>query len=40
MDDDDRMPRWVRALLIGGLVLLAVVVIVHLAGGGMGPHGG
>lgn len=29
-------PRWVKVSLVAALVLLATVLIVHLAGGGLG----
>lgn len=40
MDDAEGVPRWVKAFAIAALVLLAVLVVLHLAGGGMGQHHG
>ncbi len=31
-------PRWVNVFAIIVIALILTVVIVHLAGGGMGPH--
>lgn len=31
-------PRWVKGFMIAAAVLVAIFVIVHLAGGGMGSH--
>jgi len=30
-------PRWVKAVVIGAVLLLAVVVVLHLTGNGVGP---
>jgi hypothetical protein len=31
-------PRWVKAFIAVGVVLVVAFVILHLAGGGMGGH--
>ncbi|MBW5480563.1 hypothetical protein [Streptomyces bambusae] len=36
--DDDGAPRWVKVSAAVAVVLVAVFVIVHLAGGGMVGH--
>ncbi|WP_159042761.1 hypothetical protein [Streptomyces curacoi] len=36
--DDERAPRWVKVSATVAVVLVAVFVIVHLAGGGMAGH--
>jgi hypothetical protein len=33
-----RTPRWVKVFLIVAILAVVVLVIVHLAGGGMGNH--
>jgi hypothetical protein len=33
-----RTPRWVKVFLFVAIVVVAVFLIVHLAGGGMGNH--
>lgn len=37
----DAMPRWVKLFCVAGLIVVATVVGLHLAGGGMGhmTHG-
>jgi predicted RNA-binding protein with PUA-like domain len=31
-------PRWVKVFLVVAIALVALFVVVHLAGGGMGNH--
>lgn len=33
-----RTPRWVKVFLMVGIAVVVAIVIVHLAGGGMGNH--
>ncbi|WP_455356657.1 hypothetical protein [Streptomyces sp. SYSU K217416] len=37
-DDGEGAPRWVKVAAAIAVVLVAVFVIVHLAGGGMAGH--
>ncbi|MGW0391040.1 hypothetical protein ACWDYJ_09070 [Streptomyces sp. NPDC003042] len=37
-DEDMGAPRWVKVSAVIAVVLVAVFVIVHLAGGGMTGH--
>ncbi|MEV6406069.1 hypothetical protein AB0M58_24395 [Streptomyces bobili] len=37
-DDGEGAPRWVKVSAAVAVVLIAVFVIVHLAGGGMAGH--
>ncbi|MBT2511679.1 hypothetical protein J7I98_39070 [Streptomyces sp. ISL-98] len=37
-DDGEGAPRWVKVSAAIAVVLVAVFVIVHLAGGGMAGH--
>lgn len=37
-DDDAGAPRWVKVSAAIAVVLVAVFLIVHLAGGGMAGH--
>jgi hypothetical protein len=36
--DEDNTPRWVKVFGIVALIVIAIVVIVHVAGGGFHNH--